>query len=78
MQCPIGETNWKMVQMKPLFHILAHGCPMLEYESLYELFVNLQVPNNPTMHQSNGIGWIFVEFMYNQIQATIIVAIQGA
>jgi len=51
---------------------------MLEYKSLYELFVNLQVSNNPTMDWSNGIGWILVEFMYNEIQATIIVAIQGA
>jgi hypothetical protein len=32
---------------------LAHGCPMLEYETLYELFVSLGVRNNPTMHWSN-------------------------
>ncbi len=41
VQCPIGEANWKVIQMKTLFHILARGCPMLEYKSLYELFVNL-------------------------------------
>jgi hypothetical protein len=47
---PIGEGNWKMVQMKTLFHVLTHGCLMLEHETMYELFVSLSVPNNPTMH----------------------------
>jgi hypothetical protein len=46
----VGEGNWKMVQMKALFHVLTHGHPMLEYKTLYELFVSLGVPNNPTMH----------------------------
>jgi hypothetical protein len=41
---PMGEGNWKMVQMKTLFHVFTHDCPMLE------LFVSLGVPNNPTMH----------------------------
>jgi hypothetical protein len=30
-----------------------HSCCMLEYETLYELFVNLKVPNNPTMNWFN-------------------------
>jgi len=25
--------------MKTLFHVLAHSCPMLEYQTSYELFV---------------------------------------
>jgi len=40
----------KMVPMKTSFHVFAHGCPMFNYESLYELFANLGIPNNPTMH----------------------------
>jgi hypothetical protein len=28
---PMGEGNWKMVQMKTLFHVLTHGRPLLEY-----------------------------------------------
>lgn len=24
---PMGKGNWKMVQMKTLFHVLTHGCP---------------------------------------------------
>ncbi len=47
---PMGEGNRKMVQMKALFHVLTHGHPMLEYKTLYELFVSLGVPNNPIMH----------------------------
>lgn len=47
---PMEEGNRKMVQMKALFHVLTHGHPMLEYKTLYELFVSLGVPNNPTMH----------------------------
>lgn len=25
----MGEGNWKLVQMKVLFHVFTHGCPML-------------------------------------------------
>jgi hypothetical protein len=46
----VREVNWKMVQMKALFHVLNHGHPMLEYKTLYELLASLGVPNNPTMH----------------------------
>jgi hypothetical protein len=45
----VGEANWKIIQMKTLFHILAHGQPMLEYEFLYALSISLGVPNNPSM-----------------------------
>jgi hypothetical protein len=46
----VGEGNWKIVQMKFLFHILYHSCLMLDYESLYEFFKSLNVQNNPSMH----------------------------
>jgi hypothetical protein len=46
----MGDSNWKMVQVNTLFHVLTHGCAMLEYETMYELFASLGVPNNPTMH----------------------------
>ncbi len=73
----VSETNQKMVYMKTLFYVLAHGHQMLEYKSLYELFVTLQVSNNLTMHWSNGVGQILTKFMYDQIQIAIIIAIQG-
>jgi hypothetical protein len=46
----VGEGNQKLVQMKVLSHVFTHGRPMLEYEAMYEVFVRLGVPNNPTMH----------------------------
>jgi hypothetical protein len=46
----VGEGNWKIVQMQSIFHVLFHGCSMLEYESLYDLFKNLNVSINSSIH----------------------------
>jgi len=43
---PTCEGNKKIVQMKSILHVLFHGCPMLKYENLYELFRSLGVSNN--------------------------------
>jgi hypothetical protein len=40
---------------------------MLKYETMYELFANLKVPNNPNMHWSNSSSSTLVEFMYQQV-----------
>jgi hypothetical protein len=64
----MGEGNQIIVPMKTLFHVFAHGCPMFNYESLYELFASLGVPNNPNMHRSNFASWVFVEFMHTQVE----------
>jgi hypothetical protein len=61
---PFRKRNQKIIQLKSMFHILSHGCLMLEYETMYDLFASLKVPNNPCMHWSNSIGTTFVEFMY--------------
>jgi hypothetical protein len=61
-----------------MFHILSHGCLMLEYETMYDLFASLKVLNNPCMHWSNSIGSTFVEFMYQQVQKATIQTIQSA
>lgn len=50
VHCPMGGAHWKMVEMKTLFHTFTHGYLLLEYKSLSELFVSLQVPKNPTMY----------------------------
>jgi hypothetical protein len=47
---PIREGNRKIIQIKCIFHVLSHGRPMLKFESFYELFKSLNVPNNPSMH----------------------------
>jgi hypothetical protein len=41
----VGEGNQKMVQMKMLFYVLAHGSLMFEFETLYELFGGLEQSN---------------------------------
>jgi hypothetical protein len=46
-----------MVHFKSLFHIFMHGCPMLGYETIYELFVNLKVFNNLTIHWLDFANW---------------------
>jgi len=74
----VGDASWKIIQMKTLFQILAHGQPMLEYESLYALFISLGFPNNPSMHCFDIVGWVLVEFMYKQIKKSTIKAIQYA
>jgi hypothetical protein len=62
--------------MKTLFHVLANGHSMLEYETLHELFVSLRVPSNPTMHWFDFASWILIEFMHIQVKNDIIKAIQ--
>jgi hypothetical protein len=54
----MGEGNWKVVKIKTLFHVLSHGHPMLEYESLYEMFVSLGISKSPTMYWFNNVSWI--------------------
>ncbi len=61
---PSREGNWKIVQFKSLFHILSHDHPVLEYETIYDLFVSLKVPNNLSMHWFNSTGYTLVKFMY--------------
>jgi hypothetical protein len=51
---------------------------MLDYASLYVLFVSLRNPNNHAMHWFNTISSIFVEFMYSQLQIATIITIQFA
>jgi hypothetical protein len=51
---------------------------MLDYASLYVLFVSLRIPNNHVMHWFDTISWIFVEFMYIQFQNATIITIQFA
>jgi hypothetical protein len=49
-----------MVHFKSLFHIFMHGCPMLGYETIYALFVNLKVFNNLTIHWLDFASWILL------------------
>ncbi len=51
---------------------------MIDYASSNMLFVNLRNPSNHAMHWFNTISWIFVEFMYSQLQSATIITIQFA
>jgi len=46
-----------MVHFKSLFQIFMHGCHVLGYETIYELFVNLKVFNNLTIHWLDFAHW---------------------
>jgi hypothetical protein len=48
--------------MKTLIHVLSHNHPMFEYETFYELFANLGVPNNLTIHWFDNDSEILVKF----------------
>jgi hypothetical protein len=63
--------------MKCIFHVLFHGCPMLEFKSICELFKSLNVPNNLSMHGSEYASWTIVEFMHMQVQEIVIKVIQA-
>ncbi len=63
--------------MKSIFHVLLHGCPMLKYESLCELFKSLNVPNNPSMHWFDSNGWTLINFIFMQVQEATLKAIQS-
>jgi hypothetical protein len=47
----------KFIQFVTILHIFLHGKPMLEYESLRELFLLLKVKNTPLKHRLDNSHW---------------------
>ncbi len=47
-----GELEDSSIQA--LFHILFDGRPMLEYETMYDMFASLKVRNNLSTHLFNS------------------------
>jgi hypothetical protein len=45
------------MQFVIVFHILAHGCPMIDFESLKDLFQLLKVKSISRKHWINGNVW---------------------
>ena len=66
-----GERSRKRVQFATIFHILAQGRPMLEYESLNLLFNFLQVRHLPKKHWSDNSGWAMADVMYALVKAKL-------
>ncbi len=72
-----SEGNRKIVQKKFILHVLSHGHPMLECESLYELFRSLAVPKKLSMPWYDIVDWVLAKFMCMQVQDIIVKAIQS-
>jgi hypothetical protein len=57
----------KLNQFAIVFHLLQNGRPMLEYESLKELFMFLKMPNLSKKHWGDNSGWLIAEYLYKQV-----------
>jgi hypothetical protein len=71
----VGESRRKFVQLAMLFHVLSHGCPMMEYEALRDLLKCLKTKHLPTKHWSDNSGWELAEYMHlvvlEKLKATV-------
>lgn len=66
-----GERSRKRVQFSTVFHILAEGRPMVEYESLNSLFSFLQVRHLPKKHWSDNSGWAMAAVLYSLVKTKL-------
>jgi hypothetical protein len=48
-----------------LFHILAHGLPMIDFESFKVLFQMSTAKNVGKKHQTGCSGWSIIDIMHN-------------
>jgi hypothetical protein len=51
------ERARKVMQFTIVLHLLQHGHPMFEYESMKVFFEFLVVPKNNKKHWNNIFGW---------------------
>jgi len=51
-----SERSRKQIQFVLIFHLLAHGCLMLEYKACQSLFMFLRVPRLSKLHWSDNAG----------------------
>ncbi len=68
----------KIVQYALIFQLFNHNHPMIEYTTMETLFVQLNIPNNPIKHWSNGYGWEMANCMFEQVLKQIQITIVGA
>ena len=60
--------GWQRVQFTTLFQLLSEGRPMVEYKYKEKLFKFLSVPDFPSSHWTNGVGWLMATYMYDIIK----------
>ncbi len=49
------------------FRLLNHGHPMKKFTTIQNLFVHLNVPNNPMKHWFDGLGWEMANCMCEKV-----------
>jgi len=62
-----GDKTRKIAQFATVFHMLQHGRPMLEYESMRELFTFLKMPHLSKKHWGDNSGWLMAEYLHAQV-----------
>ncbi|KAG0573500.1 hypothetical protein KC19_VG183500 [Ceratodon purpureus] len=77
-RCNNVEFVKKKVQLATLFHILSHGRPLLEYESMAGLFSYLEIPHFPRKHWSDNSGWTLFEYMFAEVKTEIVKQVSSA
>ncbi len=50
-----------------IFHLLSHGRPITKFESLKDLYLPLNVKNNPRKHWTNSSGWKMAKFIHEVV-----------
>jgi hypothetical protein len=58
------ERKQKFIKFVVFYHLLAYKCPMIDYESLKDLFQLLKVKNVSKKHWIDGSRWGMVEVMH--------------
>jgi hypothetical protein len=51
----------------PIFHLLKNGRPIIDFESLNELFEFLKFANAPKKHWTDLSGWGMAKAMHNMV-----------
>jgi hypothetical protein len=63
-----AAVKGKKVEVAILFHMLSHGRPMVEYESMQLLLEHLGVPKLPKKHWSDNSGWEISEAIHRAVE----------
>ncbi len=66
------------MQYALIFQLFNHNHPKMEYTTMETLFVQLNFPNDPIKHWSNGYGWETANCMFEQVLKQIQIIIVGA
>ncbi len=63
----IGGKKNKKVQFVVVFYLLKEGRPLINYESLKDLFCFFKIKNMPRKHWFDNVGWEMVESIHDVV-----------